>query len=547
MMIKKTLFLTALLGSSVYAAPLVRSNITQDVASVDASSVDFEAKRKACVDLIERGANYLMQNSEDQAFNMFSHSRDFVLGELYIFVFDLHGVCMAHGQQVDYLWQNLWNMRDSYGSPIVQSIINKAQDGGGWMTYEWRKATKVSYVKKVEKEGKTYVIGTGYYPHSKEDSVIGLVKGATALFKQTMEEQGGSAEKVFALLSYPQGQFVLGDLYLYALDFTGMIVAQGDRPGLIGTSAWDAADAQGKKINQDIIKRLKESSGNGIWIKYISKKAEKRSYAEMVTDKNGKSYFIACGYYPDADRGQAIDLVRQGFRYMKANGLSGSVDAISDKRNDQFRYGDLYLEVYDLKGKCIAHGNNQDLVGKDFWDTPDQAGKLYMRDMIKRAQDGPGWIDYKLRNLFKSNYVEKIDLGTDSYIITCGLYPISKRESTILLVKTAADFLKSVPRNDAFREFVSVEGKFVRGDLMVFVFDFGGLCLAYGDDHNLIWKNLINLKDEDGKAFVRLFINTVKSGPGQVSFRLNGARKIGYVEAVEKDGKSYVVGSSYYL
>lgn len=524
---------------------LARPNIVRDLSSSDPSSVDFAEKRKACVDLIERGMNYLMQNSEDQAFNAFSHSRDFVHGELYIFVFDAHGVCMAHGQQADYIWQNLWEMRDSYGSPIIQNIINKAQEGGGWLTYDWRRSTKVSYIKKVEKDGKTYTIGTGYYPHSKEDSVIGLVKGATALFKRTIE-QGGSAENVFALLSYPQGQFVLGDLYLYALDFTGMIVAQGDRPGLIGTSAWDAADAQGKKINQEIIKKLKESSG-GIWIKYISKKAEKHSYAEMVTDKNGKNFFIACGYYPEADRAQAIDLVRQGFRFMKANGLSSSVDAISDKRNDQFRYGDLYLEVYTLKGKCIAHGNNQDLVGKDFWDVPDEAGKFYMRDMIKRAQDGPGWIDFKLRNLFKSNYVEKIDLGTDSYLITCGLYPISKRESTILLVKTAADYLKSVPRHDAFREFVSGDGKFLRGDLGVFVFDFGGLCFAYSDDHNLIWKNLINLKDEDGKAFVRLFINTVKSGPGQVSFRLNGARKIAYVEAVEKDGKSYVVGSSYYL
>jgi polar amino acid transport system substrate-binding protein len=360
-------------------------------------------------------------------------------------------------------------------------------------------------------------------------------------------QQGGLADQVFALLSYPESPFVRGDLYLYVLDFNGMIVAQGDRPGLIGTSAWDATDARGKKINQEIIKKLKESATNGIWIEYVSKKAEKKSYAEMVTDNTGKQYFIACGYYPDADRAQVIDLVRQGFRYMKASGLTSSADAITDKRNDQFRYGDLYLEVYTLQGECIANGNNQDLVGKNFWDITDQAGKFYVRDMIKRAEDGPGWVDYKLRNLFKSSYVEKIDLGTNSYILTCGLYPISKREGAILLVKSAADYFVSAPRHEALHEFVATNGKFIRGDLSVFVFDFSGLCLAYGDDHALIWRNLANLKDEDGKSFVRLFINTVKSGPGQVSLRLNGARKVAYIEAVEKDGKSYVVGSSYYL
>lgn len=545
MMLKNMLIAASLSCVMINSSEITRSNLSRDPSTGDFSAVDFDAKRKACVDLAEKGANYLINNSEDASFNAFSHSRDFIIGELYIFVFDPHGVCMAHGQQAEYIWQNLWNMTDSYGTYIIQNIIKKAQDGGGWLTYEWRKSTKVSYIKKVEKDGKIYAIGVGYYPHSKEDSVIGLVKGAASLFKRTIES-GGSPDNVFALLSYPQGQFVLGDLYLYALDFEGQIRAQGDRPGLIGSGAWDVVDARGKKVNQEIVQKLKESTG-GVWVKYISKRAEKHAYAEMVTDAEGKRYFIACGYYPEADRSQVIDLVRQGFRYMKANGLSSSAEAISDKRNDQFRYGDLYLEVYTLKGTCIAHGNNSDLIGKDFWNIPDQAGKFYVRELIQRAEDGPGWVDYKMRNLFKSNYVEKIDLGTDSYIITCGLYPISKRESSILLVKTAADYLKSAPRDEAFREFVSRDSKFLRGDLTIFTFDFSGLCFAYGDDYNLIWKNFLNLKDEDGKAFVRLFINTVKSGPGQVSFRLNGARKIAYVEQVEKDGKSYVVGSSYYL
>jgi cytochrome c len=522
----------------------VKENQKYDSVSLD-GNVDFEVKRKAAIDLVERGIAYMQQNPVDQAFNLFSNSRDFIIGELYLFVYDERGVCLAHGQQNDLVWQNLWEHRDVYGLSIVQNLINKAKQGGGWVTYGWRNSTKVSYVKQVTIDGKIYVVGTGYFPHSKEDSVVSLVRGAVALFNEAMAHKR-APENVFALMSYPQGSFVLGDLYLYALDFEGNVFAQGDRPGLIGTSAWEVADAAGVKVNQMVIAKLKETH-QGIWFEYISKKAHKRAYAEMVTDNKGKNYFIACGYYPDADRKKAIDLVRLAFKFMKANGLTSTLDTINDKRVDQFQYGDLYIEVYSLKGICLAHGNNQDLIGKDFWNVTDQDGKFYVRDMIKKASEQPGWVDFKLRNLFKSAYVERVTLGTDSYVIACGLYPISKRESTILLVKTAADYLNANSREDAFRMFINKKGKFVRGDLMISVFDFNGLCFAYGDDYDLIWKNLINVKDDDGKAFIRLLVNTAKNGSGQVSYRLNNVRKIAYLEPVEKDGKSYVVCSSYYM
>jgi signal transduction histidine kinase len=533
------------MGQEPSAVATEKSNdVKPDLVGLD-GNVDFETKRKVAVDLVERGIAYMQQNSVDQAFNLFSNSRDFIIGELYLFVYDEQGICLAHGQQNDLVWQNLWEYRDAYGLPIVQNLIKKAKEGGGWVTYGWRNSTKVSYVKQVTIDGKVYVVGTGYFPHSKEDSVVSLVKGAVALFNEAMSHKR-APENVFALISYSQGNFVLGDLYLYALDFDGNIVAQGDRPGLIGTNALNVADAAGVKVNQMVIEKLK-GTHQGIWFEYISKKAHKRAYAEMVTDTKGKNYFIACGYYPDADRKRAVDLVRSGFRFMKANGLTLAVETINDKRDDQFQYGDLYLEVYTPKGICVAHGNNQDLVGKDFWDVQDQDGKFFVREMIKKASDQSGWVDYKTRNLFKSAYVEKISLGADSYIIVCGLYPISKRESTILLVKTAADFLNVNRREDAFRAFVNKKGKFVRGDLMISVFDSNGLCFAYGDDYDLIWKNLINVKDDDGKAFVRLLVNTAKNGSGQVSYRLNNVRKIAYVEPVEKDGKSYVVCSSYYM
>src|SRR5205823_8999225 len=65
--------------------------------------------------------------------------------------------------------------------------------------YEWRGASKVSYVKKVVKGDKTYIIGAGYYPHSKESSVENLVKGAADLFNTTIKNNR-SKEEVFSAI-----------------------------------------------------------------------------------------------------------------------------------------------------------------------------------------------------------------------------------------------------------------------------------------------------------------------------------------------------------
>lgn len=524
----------------------VAEEFQKSVESKSWVSEDFniEAKRKAVIDLVESGIAYFNEHHLDDSLNRFTHEKEFVKGELYLFVYDMQGNCWAHGQQAELLWQNLYDFKDTYGTYVVQEIIKKARAGGGWITYQWRGATKVSYVKEITKGGTQYVIGSGYYPHSKEDAVVNLVKGAVALFNNTIKE-GRPKEDAFSTFSYPGGRFVLGDLYLYALSFSGRHVAHGDRSGLIGTDAWSYRDITGKYVNQEIITKLKETS-KGVWVSYISKNAPKRAYAEKVVDEKGNYYFIACGYYPDANRDAAMELVRKGYKFMKANGKTQAVDAFSDRQDNTFRYGDLYLYIYDLKGVCIAHGNNQDFIGRNQYDDQDEDGRYYVRDLIQKAKDGGGWLDFKLKNSFQSNYVEMIDLGIDKFVIGSSLYPISKHETMELLAKSGAGYLVTEPTRKALHEFVRKNSRFIRGDLGIFVFEASGICLADRDNYNVIWKNYMNVVDDDGKPYVKLFINTAKRGPGRVTFKLHGAPAVAYVEAVEKDGISYIVGSSYY-
>lgn len=529
-----------LLRSSVDVAGVVtpEDNTSKEVVAAQ------KEKRKV-EDLVADAVLFMETHPLSVALASFTHGKDYIEGDRYIFVYDINGICYASGQDASYTWKPFTSLAGEGGALAFKEMIKKVAEGGGWVSYRWRNATKFAYVRKVEKDGKLFIVGSGYQSYSKHDLVVDLVNRAVSYFNDVVITQGLPATEVFTTFSYPTGSFVLGDLYIYAVSFEGVMLANGDRPGLVGTNVLSATDEKGVFINQEIIKRLKNSD-SGIWIEYWSKNAQKLTFAKKVTDKEGKNYFIACGYYPGQTPEKTVELVKTGYEYLKSHGLSISAREFNARKSNRFKSGDLYLFVYDPKGTLIAHGDNPDLVGINQWDLADEDGKLYVQQMIKKAQEGGGWVDYKLKNNFESAYVEEVDLGTDSFIIGSALYPVSKRETALLLVRSAANYLQTHSVLQSFEAFSDTNGKFIRGDLGVFVLDFNGIAYVWGDDYTLTLKNISNEVDDTGKPYVKAFINLLKQGPGQVTYTIDGAPRTALIETVEKDGNAYIVGVEYF-
>jgi len=518
------------------------ADFREDFVAPNFDEYEFVKSRNTMVvKFVDKAVEHLQKNELSRALSDFSHNEDFVKGELYIFVFDYDGVCLAHGQDSHLIWEPMFDYQDKFGSYPVEGFIEKAKKGGGWLTYVWRNAAKVSYVRGIVKDGKRLVVGAGYYPMSKRDSVVELVRASVDHFNKSMVA-GASVSDAFSELNYPLGKFVLGDLYIFALDFEGDIWAQGDKPGVIGANAFNRPDQEGKLINQEIIKKL-EKSDNGVWIEYKTKGTKKLAYAEKVTDKKGNNYFIAAGYYPRAGRKDAFELVKRGYAYMKMHGLTEAKRAFTNKKRDDYRFGDLWLFVYDYEGNCRAHGKNPDYVGAPRFNEKDQDGKYYVQEMIEKAKDGGGWVTHKLKNRSRFVYVEPINLGDKTYVVGSGIYPISKPEVVYLLAKRAASLLETNPKDEVLKKI----GEFVFGDLKPFVFDSQGICYAYGSDSRAIWKDFYNEKDQDGRQFVKLFINTAKEGSGNVVYKVNNAYANAYVIGVDKAEGFFVVGISFFI
>ncbi|MBK8508415.1 MAG: cache domain-containing protein [Candidatus Competibacteraceae bacterium] len=75
-------------------------------------------------------------------------------------------------------------------------------------------------------------------------------------------------------------------------------------------------------------------------------------------------------------------------------------------------------------------------------------------------------------------------------------------EEAQALVKKAIAHIQSVGPEKAYADFTGKKLDFVNKDLYVFVNEIKGNTLAHGANEKLVGKNMLDLKDVDGKAFL---------------------------------------------
>lgn len=94
-------------------------------------------------------------------------------------------------------------------------------------------------------------------------------------------------------------------------------------------------------------------------------------------------------------------------------------------------------------------------------------------------------------------------------------------EEAIAMTKKAVAFLKANGKEKAFAEFNKQEpGPFRDRDLYVMVVDKKGTALAHGGNNKTVGKNLIELRDSDGKPIIKGLIDTAfgPAGKGWVEY-----------------------------
>jgi cytochrome c len=121
---------------------------------------------------------------------------------------------------------------------------------------------------------------------------------------------------------------------------------------------------------------------------------------------------------------EAEVLVAKAVAHIKAVGAEKAYEDFTNKA-EGFVDRDLYVVVYDLDGKVLAHGQRAQLVGENLILLRDPDGKPWIRERVTLARTkGKFWHDYKFpdpitkKTLKKSTYCERLE----STAVCVGVY-----------------------------------------------------------------------------------------------------------------------------
>lgn len=147
---------------------LIACAMTALLLSVSAASASENGTKDEAVAMVKRVAAMFGKDGPDATFKAVSdksvaefHDRD-----LYPFIYDLNGVCVAHGARPALIGKNLIDLKDQDGKYLIREMVDIAKgNGSGWVDYKWpnpitnKIEDKTSYIEKMG----DYFVGVGVY------------------------------------------------------------------------------------------------------------------------------------------------------------------------------------------------------------------------------------------------------------------------------------------------------------------------------------------------------------------------------------------------
>lgn len=117
--------------------------------------------------LVRKAIDYIKANGREKAFAEFNNQNgQFKDRDLYIMVYDMKGMNLAHGANAKLIGKDLIQLRDANGTFIIKEFVETAKNkGSGWINYQWPNPvtatveSKSTFVEKYE----DLIVGCGIY------------------------------------------------------------------------------------------------------------------------------------------------------------------------------------------------------------------------------------------------------------------------------------------------------------------------------------------------------------------------------------------------
>jgi signal transduction histidine kinase len=121
-------------------------------------------------DVVNRAATLITEEGKDAFDQLRDKTGPFVFMDTYVFVQNPDGIELVNPAQPSFEGKNLIDLRDLKGKAVIrEQIAAVMKEGSAWVDLYWYKpgsntpARKLTYVRRVQSDGTTYIVGSGVY------------------------------------------------------------------------------------------------------------------------------------------------------------------------------------------------------------------------------------------------------------------------------------------------------------------------------------------------------------------------------------------------
>ncbi|MCM2465072.1 cache domain-containing protein [Methanoculleus oceani] len=225
------------------------------------------------------------------------------------------------------------------------------------------------------------------------DEMKAFVAGAAAYAR----EHG--RDEALAAFNNPDGEFVRGELYIFAYDMNGTVLALPFQQALIGTDRSGVHDSSGVAYIHSMSRAAAEGGGS---VYYVYPNPA-RGYAEelklgYVLPVDG-TWFVGSGIYvPEVGtefntqaRETLVQRVKSARDYAQVHGKEAACAAFNDLSGD-FADGGAYIFAYGTDGTTLALPYQSEFIGTKRLSLEDRYGVRVIMLEIAAAEAGGGFV-----------------------------------------------------------------------------------------------------------------------------------------------------------
>ncbi len=223
--------------------------------------------RQILVAKVDHAITFARNTGRENALAAFNNvSGPFAANGTYIFAFDMNGTNLAKPFEKNLIGKNGGNVMDLYGVSIGRQKISLAEQGGGFFYYVYPNPDtgepefKVSYAAPVDS---TWAAGAGMYlpdvpaafSQEQRNRLVSRVGEAVAYVKKN------GRDAAIIEFNNPNGSFSKPDLFIFAFDRNGTMLANPYLPGIVGMNRLSDRDPYGEYPVPYILKNAENGGG----------------------------------------------------------------------------------------------------------------------------------------------------------------------------------------------------------------------------------------------------------------------------------------------